>query len=380
MKHSNKSRRDAIKAIGAAGIFGLAGCTGNSNSGESTPTATEESDGSTATETDSGGTEMDTVRAAFLYEAPLGDVGWDRSHENGRQAVEEEYDWLETAYSDGVAPGDSQSVMANYAEEGYDIIFGTSFGYMGPMTQVADQYPDTIFEHCSGYQTRENMGRYYGRLYQPRFLTGVAAGHLTETNTLGYVAAFPISEVIRQLNAFALGAASVNPDVTMEVRWTNAWLDPPATTQATNALLDEGADVINNHITSPAAVQTAAENEAWGFTYTTSMSEQGGDWYGSSAMWQWEEFYGPTLESVRDGTWESDSYWEGLESGVVSVDDFGPNVPDDVVSEVEEKEQQIIDGSLDPWAGSKFEGWSDEELFQDVSSYAEPVAGEVPDS
>lgn len=380
MSEQHKYRRDVIRAIGAAGVFGLAGCTGDGNSAESTPTTTADTSGSTASETDSGTEETDTVRAAFLYESPLGDVGWDRSHENGRLAIEDEYDWLETAYTDGVAPGDSQSVMANYAEEGYDIIFGTTFGYMDPMAQISEQYPDTTFEHCSGYQTTENMGRYFGRLYQARYLTGVAAGHLTETNTLGYVASFPISEVIRQLNAFALGAASVNSDVTMEVRWTNAWLDPPATTEATNALLDEGADVINNHVTSPASVQTAAENEAWGFTYTTSMSEQGGDWYGSSAMWRWEEFYGPTVEAVRDGTWESDSYWEGLESGVVAVDEFGPNVPDDVVSEVEEKEQQIIDGELDPWAGSQFEGWSDEDLFQNVGSYAEPVAGEVPDS
>jgi basic membrane protein A len=385
MNDNDRSRRDALKAIGAAGILGVAGCSGDGDgngdggNGDS-PTPTESPGTETATATESGGEEMETVRAAFLYESPLGDVGWDRSHENGRQALEEEYDWIETAYTDGVAPGDSQSVIENYVSEGYDVIFGTSFGYMDPMAQLAPEYPDTIFEHCSGYRTDENLGRYFGRLYQPRYLTGVAAGHLTETNTLGYVASFPISEVIRQLNAFALGAASVNPDVTMQVRWTNAWLDPPATTEATNALLDAGADVINNHVTSPAAVRTADENDAWGFTYTTSMSEQGGEMYGGSAIWEWEEFYGPALESVRDGSWESDFYWEGLESGVVALDEFGPNVPDEVVSDVEDKRQQIVDGELDVWADSQFEGWSDQELFQNVASFAEPVEGEPPSS
>lgn len=379
MKEHGRSRRNAIKAIGAASVFGLAGCSGDGSDG-STPTATEDTGDSTDSETatSSDTEQMDTVRAAFIYESPLGDVGWDRSHENGRQAVEEEYDWVETAYSDDVAPGDVRSVIENYISEDYDVIFGTTFGYMDPMSQLAPEYPDTVFEHCSGFLTEENMGRYYGRLYQPRFLTGVAAGHLTETNVLGYVASFPISEVIRQLNAFALGAASVNPDVTMKVRWTNAWMDPPATTEATNALLDEDADVINNHITSPASVRTADENDAWGFTYTTSMSEQGGDNYGASAIWQWEEFYGPTLEAVRDGTWESDSYWEGMDSDVVALDEFGPNVPDDVVSEVEEKEQQIVDGELDVWEGSEFEDWSDEDLFQNVDVFADPVEGEPP--
>jgi basic membrane protein A len=224
------------------------------------------------------------------------------------------------------------------------------------------------------------MGRYYGRLYQARYLCGVAAGLLTESNQLGYVAAFPIPELVRQINAFMLGARSVNPDVSMSVRWTNAWLDPPAVTQAVNALLNEGADVINNHQTSTAAVQTAAENEAYAFTYTTSMAEAAGEWYGSSALFNWEEFYRPTLQAVKDGSWESDAYWEGLDAGVVGVDDFGPRVPDSVVSEVETAQEEIISGDRNVWAGSPFEGESDEFLFGEMSSYVEGIEGSVPES
>jgi basic membrane protein A len=337
-------------------LTGLAGCSG----GES--------------ESSSG------VSAAFIYQAEVSDVGWDRAHEDARQAVTEEFDWLETDFSEAVATGDVQRVMEQYIGNGTDVIFGTTFGYMDPMAEMAPDYPDTIFEHCSGFRTEENMGRYYGRLYQARYLCGVAAGLLTETNQMGYVAAFPIPELVRQLNAFMLGARSVNSDVTMSVRWTNEWVNPSAVTQAVNELTDNGADVIGNHQTTTAAVETAAENEAWAFTYTTSMAEAGGDYYGSSALFNWEEFYRPTLEAINNGNWESDAYWEGLESGVVGVDDFGPQVPDDVVSEVESQQESIINGDTNVWEGTEFEGESDEFLFGEMSSYVEGIEGEVPES
>jgi len=357
MNEKTITRRSALKAAGTAGLVGLAGCSGGGSSSSS-----------------------EGVSAAFIYQAEVSDVGWDRAHEDARQAVTEEFDWLETEFSEAVATGDVQRVIEQYISSGTDVIFGTTFGYMDPIAEMAPDYPDTVFEHCSGFRTQENMGRYYGRLYQARYLCGVAAGLLTESNQMGYVAAFPIPELVRQINAFMLGARSVNPDVSMSVRWTNAWLDPPAVTQAVNALLDEGADVINNHQTSTAAVQTAADNEAYAFTYTTSMAEAGGDWYGSSALFNWEEFYRPTLQAVNEGNWESDAYWEGLDAGVVGVDDFGPNVPDDVVSEVESQQESIANGDTTVWAGSAFEGESDEFLFGEMSSYVEGIEGSVPES
>jgi basic membrane protein A len=357
MREKTISRRNALKTVGAAGAFGLAGCLGDSGSGGSAE-----------------------VSAAFLYESEVGDVGWDRAHEDGRQAVTEKFDWLETEFTEDVSEQDATQVMEQYASSGMDIVFGTTFGFMDPMHELAPDFPDTTFEHCSGFKTRDNMGRYYGRLYQARYLCGVAAGLLTESNQLGYVAAFPIPEVVRQINAFVQGARTVNPDVSANVRWTNAWLDPPATTQATNSLLSGGADVINNHITSPAAVQTAAENEAWAFTYTTTMSDQGGEYYGSSAVFNWEVFYEPTVKAVRNDNWESDAYWGGLSDGVIGVDDFGPQVPDDVVSEVENKQSEIVDGDRTVWQDTQFEGESDEFLFGEMSSYVEGIEGEVPDS
>nr|ABC72328.1 putative N-acetyl-glucosamine catabolism protein [uncultured haloarchaeon] len=356
------TRRTALKAAGTVGLAGIAGCSGTSSSNS-------DSSGST-----------DSLTAAFLYESEVGEVGWDRAHEDARQAVDDEFDWLETRFSEAVDSSDVKRVMEEYITGGTDVIFGTTFGFMDPMTELSPEYPDTVFEHCSGFKTTDNMGRYYGRLYQARYLCGVAAGLLTESNRLGYVGAFPIPELVRQINAFVLGAQSVNPDVTASVRWTNAWLDPPTVTQAVNTLINDGADVINNHQTSTAAVQTAAENDAYAFTYTTSMADAGGEFYGSSAIFDWEEFYKPTLQSVRDGEWEPDAYWKGLESGVIDIDDFGPQVSNDIVSEVDTQKEEIISGERSVWEGSQFEGKSDEFLFSQMGSYVEGIEGEVPSS
>jgi basic membrane protein A len=379
---NRQSRRALLSALAGAGAVGLAGCSGDGDGGESedTPTEAATADPTEQSATESGDEEMDAVRAAFVWNTEITDVGWTRAHEDGRQAAAEAYDWLETDYTAGVAVEDATQIFQQYAEEGYDVVFGATFEYMDPMYQVAEQYPDTYFEHCSGYRTRENMGRYYARLYEARFLNGVAAGHLTETDTLGYVAAFPIAEVVRQINAFVRGARVVNPDVSAEVRWIDSWYDPPAATEATQALVDAGADVINNSTSSPAAVSTAADNEAWAFAYNTSYSQHGGDYYASSALYNWEVYYRKALEEIRNGTWEPTSYWKGLDAGIVGVDEHGPQVPDEVVSDVEEKRAAIESGDRTVWQGTAFEGESDEFLFQDMLSFVDAVDAEVPSS
>lgn len=352
MDSNNTTRRTVLKTLGATGLAGLAGCSGGS------------------------GTE-DGVTASFVYNHDVSGLGYTQAHDIGRQAAEDEFDWLNTQYSESVSGGDAERVIREYANGGSDIVFATNFAFMDPMFNVASEFPDTKFEHCSGFRQQENMGRYFGRLYQARYLTGMAAGNLTSTNSLGYVASIPIPEVIRQLNAFFLGAQAVNPDVTMDVRWLDTFQDVPEATEAANALADGGADVINNHMSTAAAVTAAADNDVWAFTYTTSMEESAGDRYGGSALFNWGEFYKPTLQSVNDGSWTADSYWRGLESGVVSAE-LGDAVPDDVVSEIESTESDIANGDLDIWAGTEFEGENDTFLFQEMSSYVEGIEGEVP--
>jgi basic membrane protein A len=394
------TRRDTIRALGAAGVLGLAGCSGDgdgdggdgddggsdgsdgsdggSDGSDGSDGGSDGSDGSDGGSTDGGDGGMDSVTAAWVYNSEVGDLGWSWAHNEGRKAVANEFDWVETQFTEAVAPEDSEQIFRQYANQGADIIFGCTFGYQDPMYKVAEDFPDIKFEHNTGYRTRENMGRYMGRIYQARYMAGVAAGMMTEENSLGYVAAFPIAEVIRGINAFTLGAASVNDEVSTQVRWTNTWFDPPKEQEAANALIDEGVDVMAQHQDSPAALEAAANAGIWATGYDAPMGEFAGEQYITSPIWHWGEFYRPTVEAVREGTWESDAYWEGLNSGIVDISEWGSQVPEDVKSEVSDVRSSIESGDLDVWAGSAFEGESDEFLFQEMSSYVEEVEGSVP--
>lgn len=368
MVDSPISRRNALYTLGAAGLAGLAGC---SSSGD------ESTSSSATSETSSSGT--DTVRAAFVYSSEVGDLGWSWAHDQGRKAAAQSFDWLETDYTAAVAASDSQRVFEQYASEGYDIVFGCSFGYMDPMMQVAQDHPDVVFEHCTGYKTRENLGRYFGKMGQAKYLAGIAAGRLTEANTIGMVAPFATAEVIRLTNAMALGARSVNPDATFKVRWINSWYDPTSSGEAASSLIDDGCDVIASGMDSAAPVKTAHEADVWAIGYDAPMGQFGGDDYIVAPIWNWEVFYKPTIQSVKDGSWMSDFYWEGIDSNIVGLSDWGPEVPEDVRSEVSTAHTSIVEGNLDIWAGSKFEGKSDEFLFEEMSSFVEGFDSEVPE-
>ncbi|MFB6087318.1 MAG: BMP family ABC transporter substrate-binding protein [Haloarculaceae archaeon] len=359
------SRRTTLKTVGglgAAGLTGLAGCTSSSES--------------TTTGSGSGGT--DSVKAAWLYISVPGDKGWSWAHDQGRKAVDEKFDWLTTATSAEVAPANAKKVIREYTNNDYDIIFGTTFEYMDPMHAVAKNNPDTLYEHCSGYKTRENMGRYFGRMYQARYLAGVAAGMVTEANKLGYVAAFPIPEVVRGINAFTLGAASVNPEVTTKVRWTNTWFDPAKEREAAKSLIDAGVDVMAQHQDSAAAVKAAANADIWATGYDAPMGKFAGDNYLTSPIWHWDVFYEPTVRAVKNGSWTSDFYYKGLNAGIVDIDEWGPAVPQNVKSTVGDKRTKLENGNLDVWAGSKFADKSQKFRFQKMGSFVKHVEGTVP--
>jgi basic membrane protein A len=384
-------RRTVLQTIGAAGVVGLAGCGGDGGGGGGSDGSGDGNDGgdggsdgndggdggSTGGGDGSGGTGE--VTAAWLYISEIGDLGWSWAHNEGRKAVEEEFDWVTTTYTEAVPPSDSKRVLEQYASGDADVIFGTTFGYQDPMFNVAKEHPDTIFEHATGYRTRENMGRYMGKIYQPRYLAGQAAGMVTENDNIGYVAAFPIPEVVRSINAMALGARSVNPDATFKIRWVNAWFDPPTSKEAAQSLIDENCDVIAQEQDSPAAVKAAADAGVWASGYNAPMGEFGGENYLISPVWNWEEFYVPTVESVHEGTWESDFLWGGMDTGLPALDGWGPNVPQEVKDTVASTREEIVNGNFNVWEGSKFEGESDEFLFQEMNSFVPGVEGEVPE-
>ncbi|RME65206.1 MAG: BMP family ABC transporter substrate-binding protein, partial [Caldilineae bacterium] len=222
---------------------------------------------------------------------------------------------------------------------------------MDPTITVAQEFPDTHFVHISGFKTAPNVSTGFGRMYQPRYLSGLVAGSMTKSNIIGYVAAFPIPEVIRGINAFTLGVKEVNPDAEVRVVWTNTWFGPPEEKEAAEALLDQGADVIAQHQDTTEPQKAAADRGALSIGYDSDMRAFVGDTVLTSPVWNWGPMYLMFAEQVMNGTWETQQFWGGMDTGVVDLAPLSPMVPEDVASLVEEKKQAILNGSTDVFCG-----------------------------
>jgi basic membrane protein A len=371
-------KRAVLIAVLLAIIF--AGCAQQAEEKAPTPEKT-----TTPSET------PEKLKAAFVYVSPIGDAGWSYAHDLGRKYIEEKYD-VETAFTENVPEGpDAERVIREYAEQGYDIIFTTSFGYMDPTITVAKEYPNTVFMHCSGYKTAENVGTYFGRMYQARYLSGIVAGAMTETNKIGYVAAHPIPEVIRGINAFALGVKKANPDAKVIVVWTGTWYDPAKEKEAAISLLDQGCDVIAQHQDSPSPQQAAEERDAYSIGYNSDMSKFAPKAHLTAPVWNWGVIYGYVVENVRAGTWKSEEIWWGIDKGVVDLAPLSDAVPEDVKKIVMEEKDKYLKGEVPeqyPFVGPivdqngnvvKAEGevMTDEELLS-MNFFVDNVVGEIP--
>lgn len=300
-----------------------------------------------------GGQSADAVKVGYIYVGPIGDGGYTYAHNEGRLYLEDKMANVETTYIESVPENavDAERELTRLAEEGNKIIFATSFGYMESVIKVAEKYPDVTFLHCSGYMTAENAGTYFGRIYQPRYLSGIVAGKMTTTNKIGYVGAFSIPEVVRGINAFTLGVRSVNPDATVKVVWTKTWYDPITEKQAAESLLAEGCDVIAQHQDTPAPMQAAEEAGAYGIGYNTDMSVAAPNAVLTTPIWNWGPYYVKTVQAVLDGTWTNEQYWGPMSDGVVDLAPFGAMVPEEVKELVEAEKQKIISGEKDVFAG-----------------------------
>ena len=291
---------------------------------------------------------VDDVKAGFIYPGPIGDAGWAYSHDNGRQAMEQLSFVSKTSYRESV-PEDPELVVAaleDLVAEGNNVIFAASYGYMDPMIEVAKRHPDVVFMHNSGFKTEENAGTYFGRIYQARYLSGIVAGGMTESNVIGYVAAFPIPEVIRGINAFTLGAQSVNPQVRVKVEWTNTWYGPGIERESAETLLNDGADIIAIHQDSPAALQAAQQQGKYAIGYHSDMQAFAPDATLTSVVWDWSGIYKEVAADMADGEWTSEQIWSGLDEGVVGLAPLSPKVPADLQSLVEQRRAAIVDKTL----------------------------------
>lgn len=314
-----------------------------------------DADGTTTTADGDTGTtaaEGEPLRVAFVYVGPVGDAGWTWAHDQGRLQLEAEVPNVETKFLESIPEGsESQRVFEELAEDGFDLIFGTSFGYMDPMLAAAEKYPDTVFMHATGYKTSTNMGTYFGAAEEGRYLTGMAAGNATESDLVGYVAAFPIPEVLRGINAFALGVKEVNPDAKVQVVWSNTWLDANLERQAAEALLDAGADVLAMHQDTPATGQAAEAVGAKWVGYNSDGERFAPDAWLTAPIWNWGPLYVATAEQVRNGTWVSEQFYGDMAGGMVDIAPFGASVPQDVQDSIMERKTQIIDGSFEVFEG-----------------------------
>lgn len=286
------------------------------------------------------------MQIGFVYVSPVGDEGWSYAHDQARKELNK-MPGVKTSMVESVPEGpDAGRVFMNMARNKYDIIFGTSFGYMDPMVKVAKDFPNTTFMHCSGYKNSDNMSNYFGRIYQARYLTGIVAGKMTKTNNIGYVAAYPIPEVLRGINAFTLGVQSVNPKAEVRVVWTKSWYDPALEKEAAKSLLDVGVDVIAQHQDSSGPQEAAEERGVYSVGYNTDMSRFAPKAHLTSAVWNWTDVYKNMLEQVRAGTWKNGSFWYGIETGVVDIAPFGSMVPQEVRDITLKAKEDIKSGKL----------------------------------
>ena len=335
----------------------------------------------------------EAFKVCFVYVGPVGDLGWTYAHDQGRLAVEEAFPNVETAYAENVPenPADAERVIRQFAQDGYDVIFTTSFGYMDPTINVAQDFPDTTFIHISGFKTADNVGTGFGKIDEPRFVSGQLAGQMTESNQIGYVAAFPIPEVIRGINAFTLGVREVNPEATVRVVWTNTWFNPQTERQAAEALLDGGADVIAQHQDTAGPQQAAEDRGVYSIGYNADMSALAPNAVLTSVIWNWGPYYIDIVESVMDGTWESEQYWGGWPDGIVDLAPIAEFVPEEIRSTIEEEISRfksgeetiytIFTGPIADQTGEirvpEGQSMTDEELLS-MDWFVEGVEGEIP--
>ena len=299
----------------------------------------------------------DPVKVGFVYVGPVGDHGWTYMHDQGRQAVVEEFgDKVETTFIESVKYGpDSERVMRDMANQGVDIIFATSFGYMEQMAKVAKDFPDVKFEHATGYKTSENMSVYSSKFYQGRYIQGVIAGHMSEKGKAGYIASFPIPEVIRGINSFWLGATSVNPDFDIDVVWVNTWYDPAKEADAAKVLISQGVDIITQHTDSPAALQVAEMEGIFAFGQASNMIQFAPEAQLTAIIDDWGPYYVERVRAVIEGTWESADTWGGMDTGMVAMAPY-TNMPQDVAEIAMVLEEAITRGVLDPFGGEFTDG------------------------
>lgn len=293
------------------------------------------------------------LKVGFVYVGPVGDAGWTYAHDQGRIAMDKALGGkVKSTYVENVPEGaDAERVIRQLAADGNKIIFTTSFGFMNPTLKVAQAFPKTDFAHATGYKMARNVGIYQARSYEGAYMLGVLAGKMTKTNILGFVGSYPVPEVVRNIDAYTLGAQSVNPKIKTKVIWVSSWYDPARERQAAETMIAQGADVFSQNTDSPAVIQTAEEKGVYAFGWDSDMSKFGPKAHLVASTLNWSRYYTEAVKEVLAGTWKpTDTLW-GMKEGMVVLTPLSPAVPPAVAKIFDEKKQAIISGKLLPFAG-----------------------------
>jgi simple sugar transport system substrate-binding protein len=292
------------------------------------------------------------LKVGFIYVGPVGDHGWTYQHDQGRLAVEKEFgDKVETIYVEKVAEGpDAERAIERLARQDVGLIFTTSFGYMNPTLKVAKRFPKVKFEHATGFKQSKNVATYNARFYEGRYIIGQIAAQVSKSGVAGYIASFPIPEVVMGINAFILGAQTINPDFKLKVIWVNSWFDPGKEADAAKVLIGQGADIITQHTDSTAPLQIAADKGVFAFGQASDMIAFAPKAQLTSIVDNWAPYYIERTKAVLDGTWKSADTWKGLAAGTVEMAPY-TNLPADVVKMAQDTEAKIKSGELHPFKG-----------------------------
>jgi basic membrane protein A len=334
--------------------------------------------------------QAEPFKVGFVYVGPIGDHGWSYQHNVGRLALEKAYgDKVKTSYVENVAEGaDASRVIDRLAASGNDLIFTTSFGFMNPTLKSAKKHKKVLFEHATGFKQADNVATYSARFYEGRHVVGLIAGKMTKSNVIGYIASFPIPEVIRGINATFLAARSVNPDVTIKIIWVNTWFDPGKEADAAKTLIDQGADVLCQHTDSPAPVQVAAARGVWAVGQASNMEHFGAKAQLTAIEDNWAPYYVERVKAAMEGTWKSGNTWGGFKSGMVKLSAYNKAIPADVVAMAEKARKGLIDGSVHAFAGPiKDQSGkvvvpagqvADDGMLAGMNFYVEGITGNIP--
>jgi simple sugar transport system substrate-binding protein len=330
------------------------------------------------------------LKMGFIYVGPVGDGGWTYAHDLGRKEVVKKLgNKVQTTYVESVPEGaDSERVIRDLAVKGHQLIFTTSFGYMESTLKVAKSFPKVTFYHATGFKSAPNVVIYNSRMYEPAYLAGIIAGHVSKKNTLGFVASFPIPEVVRNINAFTMGARSVNPKITTKVVWVNTWFDPSKERQAAETLIGQGADVLLQNTDSSAVLQTAQDKGIYAFGWDSDMSAYGPKAHLASCIEVWGGYYTMVAEAALAGKPIKKTVWGGMKDGMNDLVSVSSSLPDAARKLAEQKKADIVSGKFHVFAGpikaqdgsikvAAGKTLTDKEIDA-IDWYAEGVEGKVP--